>query len=137
MRERRTCELGDGLSGWIASVHFLASRASHFVPPMRPVARVSDVPPGAMLSVVLHSGLRVCLANVDGEIMAVRDVCSHQAFPLSEGALLPGGVIECAWHGARFDCRNGEAIGPPADEPVPTYVVTVRDGEIFVAEEAA
>lgn len=69
--------------------------------------------------------------------MAVRDVCSHQAFPLSEGTLLPGGVIECAWHGARFDCRSGEAVAPPADEPVPRHRVSVRDGEIFVSEEAA
>jgi 3-phenylpropionate/trans-cinnamate dioxygenase ferredoxin subunit len=104
---------------------------------MQPVARLSDVAPGSLVSVVLPSGTRVCLANVDGEIMAVRDVCSHQAFPLSEGTLLPGGVIECAWHGARFDCRSGEAVAPPADEPVPRHRVSVRDGEIFVSEEAA
>jgi nitrite reductase/ring-hydroxylating ferredoxin subunit len=104
---------------------------------MEPVAVVGDVPPGTLRAVILPSGARVCLANVEGEIMAVRDVCSHQAFPLSEGTLLPGGVLECAWHGARFDCRTGAAIGPPAEEPVTRYRTTVRDGLIYVHEEIA
>lgn len=104
---------------------------------MHPVARASDVEPGSLKGVVLPDGSRVCLANVDGEIMALRDVCSHQAFPLSEGTLLPGGVLECAWHGAHFDCRSGEALTPPAEEPIVRYAVTVRDGIIYVAEEAA
>jgi nitrite reductase/ring-hydroxylating ferredoxin subunit len=99
------------------------------------VAEVDDVPPGALKPIVLPSGARVCLANVDGEILAVRDVCSHQAFPLSEGTLLPGGIIECAWHGARFDCRSGAALTPPAEEPIARYAVTVRDGGIYVDEE--
>ncbi|HSJ64277.1 MAG TPA: non-heme iron oxygenase ferredoxin subunit [Gemmatimonadaceae bacterium] len=104
---------------------------------MHPVARESEVAPGSLKGVVLPDGSRVCLANVDGEIMAVRDVCSHQAFPLSEGTLLSGGVIECAWHGARFDCRSGEALTPPAEEPIVRYAVTVRDGIVYVAEEVA
>ena len=64
----------------------------------------------------------------------MRDVCSHQAFPLSEGTLLPGGVLECAWHGARFDCRTGAPLSPPAEEPVERYTVDVHDGMIFVHE---
>jgi nitrite reductase/ring-hydroxylating ferredoxin subunit len=99
------------------------------------VAELADFPPGTLKPVVLPSGARVCLANVDGEIVAVHDVCTHQAFPLSEGILLPGGVIECAWHGARFDCRSGAALTPPAEEPVARYAVAMRDGSIYVGEE--
>lgn len=102
-----------------------------------PVASVADVPPGTLRPVTLASGTRVCLANIDGEIVAVRDVCSHQAFPLSEGTLLPGGILECAWHGARFDCRTGAVVKPPAEEPIARYAVTVRDGMIYVHEEMA
>jgi nitrite reductase/ring-hydroxylating ferredoxin subunit len=101
------------------------------------VAAVRDVPPGTLRAVTLASGARVCLANLDGEILAVRDECSHQAFPLSEGTLLPGGILECAWHGARFDCRTGAVVGPPAEEPVARYATTVRDGLIYVHEEIA
>ena len=104
---------------------------------LEPVAAVHDVPPGTLRAVTLPSGTRVCLANVEGEIMAVHDVCSHQAFPLSEGTLLPGGILECAWHGARFDCRTGAPVAPPAEAPVPRYATTVRDGLIYVHEENA
>jgi 3-phenylpropionate/trans-cinnamate dioxygenase ferredoxin subunit len=99
-----------------------------------PVASLSDIPPGTLRSVTLSSGTRVCLANIDGEIVALRDVCSHQAFPLSEGTLFPGGVLECAWHGARFDCRTGVPVSPPAEEPVERFEVEVQNGMIFVHE---
>lgn len=104
---------------------------------MEPVAALTDVPPGTLRAVTLSSGARVCLANVDGEVVAVRDLCPHQAFPLSEGTLLPGGVLECAWHGARFDCRSGAVLEPPAEEPLTHHAVTVRDGMIYVTEEIA
>ena len=100
-----------------------------------PVAALREVPPGTLHAVTLPSGTRVCLANIDGTIVAIRDVCSHQAFPLSEGTLLPGGILECAWHGARFDCRTGAALTPPAEEPVARYDTAVRDGMIYVHEE--
>lgn len=101
------------------------------------VATLSALPPGTLLAVTLPSGERVCLANVDGEVLAMRDVCTHQAFPLSQGTLLPGGILECGWHGARFDCRSGAALTPPAEEPLTRYRATVRNGMIHVDEEIA
>ena len=96
------------------------------------VAHVEDVPDGELLRVERADGEPVCLANVAGEILAVSDVCTHQDFPMSSGALLPDGTIECAWHGARFDCRTGAVRFPPADEPLPVYEVRVTDGKIYV-----
>ena len=96
------------------------------------VARVEDVAEGAMLSVQLRSGLRVCLANVAGRIVAVSDTCSHQEFPMSDGTVLPDGTLECAWHGARFDPDTGAPLRPPATEPLPVYEVKVESGEIHV-----
>ena len=96
------------------------------------VAHVDDVPEGELLRVERGDGEPVCLANLGGEIVAVSDTCTHQDFPLSMGALLPDGTIECAWHGARFDCRTGAVRRLPADEPLPVYDVRVRDGAIYV-----
>ena len=48
-----------------------------------------------------------------GRIGAVTDLCTHQAFPMSEGTLEPDGTIECAWHGARFDCIIPRAAFTP------------------------
>ncbi len=99
---------------------------------MSPVARLADLPPGALLAVTLPGGERVCLLNHGGSLGALEDNCSHQDFPLSSGELLADGTVECVWHGARFDCRTGAACARPAVKPVATYEVEVRDGTIYV-----
>ncbi len=96
------------------------------------VACVTDVPEESLLGVALLSGELVCLVNHGGTIYAVSDKCSHQAFQLSEGAVMPDGSIQCAWHGARFDCVTGAARRLPAEEPVPVFAVRVEDGRILV-----
>jgi len=100
----------------------------------QPVARLTDLPDGTLLGVVTPAGERVCLVNVDGEIHALGNTCTHQEFPISDGLLLPGGRIECAWHGAIFDCRTGVARRLPAIDPLPVYAVKVEDGQVLVGE---
>ena len=109
--------------------------SSHSSPaPLRfiSVARLGDLPPGELVAAVGSEGERICVVNSGGEIFAVSDVCTHQEFPISLGTLLPHGVIECACHGARFDCRTGAVVRPPAEEPLPCYHVRVENGEILV-----
>jgi nitrite reductase/ring-hydroxylating ferredoxin subunit len=98
------------------------------------VARASDVPPGTLRAVVLPDGTRICLANVGGKVVAVHDECPHQEFPLSEGTLLGDAVLECAWHGARFDCLTGAVLHPPAEQPLRRYDVAVEGDVIFVGD---
>jgi len=93
-------------------------------------ATLEDVPPGTLLGVEV-GGHRICLANVDGEIYAVRDNCTHRDYPLSAG-VLEGRTVECSWHGARFDLESGRAVRLPAIRPVRTYAVKVEDGQILV-----
>ena len=76
-------------------------------------------------------GHSLVLANVDGEVYALDDRCSHQEFPLSDGEL-DGASLECIYHGATFDVCSGRATGMPAIAPVKTYEVEVRDQEIYV-----
>jgi len=95
------------------------------------VATLEDVPPGTLLGVEVGED-RICLANVDGEIYALADNCTHQEFPLSAG-LLEEDQLECAWHGARFDVTTGRALCLPAIRPVRTYEVRVEEGTILVA----
>ena len=99
-------------------------------------APLADLPPGALLGVVLPDGRPVCLANVGGTVRAVHDVCTHQAFALSSGELVDG-AVECAWHGARFDAATGRACRGPACDPIATYAVRVEDGTILVGPRAA
>lgn len=101
------------------------------------VAHVEDVPEGGLVGVVKADGERVCLLNHRGEIHAVADNCTHQDFPMSEGTLLPDGRIECAWHGAVFDCRSGAVKHPPATERLPVFAVRIVDGKIYVGKKTS
>jgi 3-phenylpropionate/trans-cinnamate dioxygenase ferredoxin subunit len=96
-----------------------------------PVATLADVPPGQLLSICAPNGEQVVLVNVDGEIGALLDRCSHQEYALSAGEILDDGTIECVWHGARFDFQTGAVRGLPAVEPVPAFAVRV-DGDAIL-----
>lgn len=97
-----------------------------------PVARLDQLPSGTLLGVTLPDGTPVCLVNREGDVLAIHDVCTHQAFPLSAGELLPGGTVECSWHGATFDPASGAACRGPACDAVRTYRVRVVDDTIHV-----
>jgi 3-phenylpropionate/trans-cinnamate dioxygenase ferredoxin subunit len=94
------------------------------------VASLDELPEGTLYGVEA-GGRRICLVNVEGEIYALQDNCSHQDFPLSAGCL-EDGRVECAWHGAKFDPASGRAVALPAIRPVKTYEVRLDGDDILV-----
>lgn len=96
------------------------------------VARVGQVPPGRLKRVEL-AGRLVCLANVDGQIYAVDDDCTHISGPLDQGDL-SGCVLECPLHLARFDVRTGQVLRGPAREDLPTFAVQIEGDDVYVLE---
>ncbi len=74
---------------------------------------------------------QVSVANVEGDLHAFDDVCTHQQCSLSEGDL-DGPIIECPCHGSRFDITTGEAVTGPATDPVDVFEVREQDGELQV-----
>ena len=99
------------------------------------VASLSDLPEDSLLGVETPDGERVCLVNCGGEVSALSDVCTHQAFPLAAGEVCEDGTVECVWHGARFDCRTGAVRRGPAEEAIAVYEVKVESGEIWVRRQ--
>jgi 3-phenylpropionate/trans-cinnamate dioxygenase ferredoxin subunit len=73
----------------------------------------------------------VCLVRAGGVVYALRDECTHQAVPLSEGEVA-GGAIECWLHGSRFDLATGRVLSPPATRPVAVFAVRTDGGDVFV-----
>jgi 3-phenylpropionate/trans-cinnamate dioxygenase ferredoxin subunit len=94
------------------------------------VAKRDDIPPGTAKKVVVD-GVEVLLCNVDGELYAVEDVCTHDGGPLDQGEL-QGCKIMCPRHGALFDVTTGRALTLPAVIPLPTYDVHVEGDDVFV-----
>jgi nitrite reductase/ring-hydroxylating ferredoxin subunit len=96
------------------------------------VASIADLPAGTLLEASRSSGPAICLFNAAGQVGAIAALCTHQAFPMSEGTLQPDGTVQCSWHGARFDCATGCVAEGPAYEPITVYETRVLDGEIWV-----
>ena len=95
-------------------------------------ARLSEVISGLPHGVTLPDGRRVCLVRDGAQVYAVQDRCSHRDFALSGGDLVGPCVLECPWHGARFDVRTGRVLQGPATDNLGTYSVRVVGDEVFV-----
>ena len=92
---------------------------------------VSDVPEDGAIGVEID-GNPVAVVKADGEVYAVRDVCTHEEVALSEGEVYDT-TLECWLHGSCFDLRTGEATGPPATKPVATYPVKIDGEDVLVS----
>ena len=95
------------------------------------VGELSDIPDGE--SARVEGTVAIAVFNVDGELYAIDDTCTHQDASLSDG-FLEGCAVECPLHAACFDLRTGQPSGPPAKKPVMTHAVTVEDGSVYVQE---
>ncbi len=85
----------------------------------------------AVRRVVRRAGKQVLLIAAEGRLFAIANRCPHEGYPLSEGTLQDGGcVLTCNWHNWKFDLATGEAL--IGRDPVRTYGLQVRGGEIFV-----
>jgi 3-phenylpropionate/trans-cinnamate dioxygenase ferredoxin component len=96
------------------------------------VASVADFPPGSVRTLDID-GTAIAVFNVDGRYYAIEDLCSHEAETLSDGEIA-GDEIICPRHGARFCIRTGEALSPPAYEPVTSFPVRVEGGMVSVRD---
>ena len=96
------------------------------------IAAASEIGAGEMKSVDV-SGELILLANVEGRIYAVSDICTHEECTLSDGGILEGVEVECECHGARFDVTNGQVTQEPAEEPLKTYDVSVAGDDVIVS----
>lgn len=72
----------------------------------------------------------ICVANVNGELSALDNVCPHRGGPLGQG-FIEGGKIVCPWHGWQFDARTG-AVEHAPDQRIKTYAVLVEGEDVFV-----
>ena len=94
------------------------------------VASTAAVKPGQVIAVVVGNE-EVAIANVDGEFLAVSDVCSHEYVLLHDG-FIEGDEIECPQHGSMFSLRTGEVRNLPATQPIPTYQTKVEGTDIYI-----
>jgi len=72
----------------------------------------------------------ICVANVDGTISALDNVCLHRGGPLGQGVIDRGKLI-CPWHGWEWNPTTGEATHNPAVR-VPVYPLKIENGVVLI-----
>jgi 3-phenylpropionate/trans-cinnamate dioxygenase ferredoxin subunit len=97
------------------------------------VARAEELAPGDYRVVDIDDAL-IAVFNIDGEYHAIEDVCTHDYETLT-GGCIEGEEIVCPRHGARFNIKTGEALTPPAYEPVATLPVRIENGMVQVKDD--
>ena len=84
----------------------------------------------APLAVTLE-GEQLVIVRCGAELHAVEDRCTHDGESL-EGAEVEDCQIICPRHFSHFCLRTGEALTPPAYEPLRTYRVREQEGRLLV-----
>jgi nitrite reductase (NADH) small subunit len=74
----------------------------------------------------------ICVANVNGTISAMDNVCLHRGGPLGQGAIEENKVV-CPWHGWQWDPRTGEAAHNPTVK-VAVYALKIENGNVMIEQ---
>src|SRR5205823_14786062 len=72
----------------------------------------------------------IAVFKVSGKTYELDNTCTHLGGPLCKGRL-DGFVVQCPWHGSRFDVRSGQVACSPARKPVKAYPVTVAARRVW------
>ena len=94
------------------------------------VANTTEINPDDPKKVNI-GGEEIALYNVDGEIYATHNICTHAFASMADG-FQEGREIECPLHEGRFDIKTGKALCAPVSEDLKTYEVKVENGNVFV-----
>jgi len=114
-----------------------------------PVCRSEDLPEGEVRPLRAR-GKEIAVGRVvGGQLFAVGGRCPHMFARLGKGTV-EGTLLECPWHGTRFDVTDGcvanwvtrpwwlkllydAALPAFLKRGIPTYEVKEENGEVFVA----
>ena len=91
---------------------------------------LDQIPPGQMQACEIDER-RIAIYNVNGQLFATDNVCTH-AYALLTDGWLDDDVIECPLHGGQFNVCTGKAVCEPAEADLRTYPVRVVDGKVEV-----
>jgi len=90
----------------------------------------ADLGEGQSISVAVGRRM-VAVVRSAGEVFAIEDVCTHDGAELTGGEIEAGQIV-CPRHGARFCLRTGQALTPPAYEPVRVFATKIEAGRLWV-----
>ncbi len=94
------------------------------------ICSVAEAPAAGNVMEAEVEGVGVCLANLNGELLALDNWCPHRRGPLGQG-WIEGTAVICPWHSWAFDIKSGRAEYPE-HEKVDVFPVKIEGGSVFV-----
>ena len=96
------------------------------------VATVDEIPPGQSRRYVDPAGGETFIHNLDGQFVALSNICPHLGCKVHYQA--SQGRFVCPCHQGVFDSNGRPISGPPAQEnkPLKRHEVIVRGGAIYI-----
>lgn len=76
-------------------------------------------------------GVKLFIVKLGGTYIARSRICTHQTFDLAQG-IYADGFLTCPLHASTFEVETGEALNPPAKDPLEEYKVVTKDSSIFI-----
>lgn len=95
------------------------------------VAAEADLFDGAGIA-VSPEGHDIALFKLEDGVYAIDNVCSHGNAKLCDG-FVEGHQVECPFHQALFDVRDGTVQCGPATEAVKSWPVKIENGRVYLA----
>lgn len=94
---------------------------------------LSEAPAPGAVAEAGAEGVAVCLANINGELSALDNVCPHRQGPLGQG-WLEGDLVVCPWHAWMFHAKTGIA-DYPSNERVAAIPLRVEGEDVLIEIE--
>ncbi|HZR28557.1 MAG TPA: Rieske (2Fe-2S) protein [Terriglobales bacterium] len=94
------------------------------------IAGKNDLPASGEAKEFTCGDKMICIANIEGVLSAMDNVCLHRGGPLGQG-IVDGGKVICPWHGWEYDPKTGEASHNPTAK-VAVYPVKVEGDDVMV-----
>ena len=94
------------------------------------VAAEADLFEGAGIAVT-PEGQDIAVFKLEDAVYAIDNLCSHGNARLCDG-FVEGHHVECPFHQALFDLRDGAVSCGPATEAVKSWPVKLENGRVFL-----
>jgi nitrite reductase (NADH) small subunit len=98
--------------------------------PFVKIASTNELPPNHEAKEFPCGDKIVCVANVNGAISAMDNICLHRGGPIGQGVIEKGKVV-CPWHGWAWDPKTGEAAHNPSAR-VAVYPLKIENDEVLI-----
>jgi nitrite reductase (NADH) small subunit len=108
----------------------LYSSPEFLMPAFIKLTTESELPPADEAKEFSCGEKTICIANVNGTISAMDNVCLHRGGPLGQG-MIEGGKVVCPWHAWQWDPVTGEAVHN-RNAKVAVYPLKIEDGDVLI-----